>query len=96
MNREQAGHILDAYINMECAGGDNNARMALREVIIDAMTEYRVKSNYPSIGFPYATWVDATKLPTNWDGTPKVTCTGIDPAFNANTVDGVMKEVAND
>lgn len=87
MNREQAENILEAYINMECGGGDNKARQSLREVILDAMTEYRVKSNYPNITYPYATWVDTTKtaLPTNWDGTPKVTCSGIDPAFNTNT-----------
>lgn len=89
MNREQAENILEAYINMECGGGDNKARQSLREVILDAMTEYRVKSNYPSITYPYTTWIDATKLPTNWDGTPKVTCTGINPTFNANTVNTV-------
>ena len=112
MNREQAEHILDAYLST-CYAVDadgiypetdsKKARDSLREVILDAMTEYRVKSNYPSITYPHATWVDTTKLPTNWDGTPKVTCTGIDPAFNANTVstvdgtaiyqDGVVKVV---
>lgn len=86
MNREQAEHILDAYVNLECGGGDNKARISLREVILDAMTEYRAKSNYPSITYPHTTWVDTTKLPTNWDGTPKVTCTGIDPAFGTKTV----------
>lgn len=88
MNREQAEHILDAYVRMRICESDKDASDALREVILDAMTEYRVKSNYPNITYPYATWVDATKtaLPTNWDGTPKVTCTGIDPAFNTNTV----------
>lgn len=29
--------------------------------------------------------VSPTSYPTNWDGTPKVTCTGVDPAFNTNT-----------
>lgn len=82
MNREQAEHILEAYINLECGGGDNKARQSLREVILDAMAEYKPNS----ITYPYTTWVDATKLPTNWDGTPKVTCTGIDPAYNTNTV----------
>ena len=87
MNREQAENILEAYINMECGGWDNKARQSLREVILDAMTEYRVKSNYPSITYPYATWVDTTKtaLPTNWDGTPKVTCSGIDHAYRQAT-----------
>ena len=41
MNRKQAQHILDAYVEMECAGGDNKARQSLREVILDAMTGYR-------------------------------------------------------
>ena len=119
MNREQAEHILDAYVNLERGGGDNKARISLREVILDAMTEYRVKSNYPSITYPYVTYTNETKLPINWDGTPKatytcgervrydgeivelgkcikaqetcpdytpkVTCTGVDPAFNTNT-----------
>jgi len=89
MNREQAENILEAYINMECGGGDNKARQSLREVILDAMTEYRVKSNYPSITYPQATWVDTTKLTNHWDATPKVTFTGIDPAYNTNTVSTV-------
>lgn len=88
MNRQQAEHILDAYVLMS-ASKMKESSDALREVILDAMTEYRVKSNYPSITYPYATWVDTTKLPTNWDGSPKVTCTGIDPAFNNNTVSTV-------
>lgn len=101
MNREQAENILEAYINLECGGGDNKARQSLREVILDAMTEYRSKpTTWPGITIP------TTNYPTNWDGTPKVTCTGIDPAFNTNTVstvdgmamavgyqDGVMKVV---
>ena len=85
MNREQADNILEAYVTLECDGGDNKARMSLREVILDAMTEYKVKSSYPNITYPYATWVDTTKFPTKWDGTPKVTCTGIDPAFKGVT-----------
>lgn len=83
MNREQAENILEAYINMECSGGDNKARESLREVILNAMTEYREEPTrqwggvtVPSIGYP-----------TNWDGTPKITCTGIDPMFNANTAE---------
>ena len=80
MNREQAENILEAYINMECGGGDNKARQSLREVILDAMTEYRSKpTTWPGITLP------STSYPTNWDGSPKVTCWGIDPAFNTNT-----------
>ena len=41
MNREQAQHILDAYIGMECADFDDKARQSLREVILDAMTSYK-------------------------------------------------------
>lgn len=87
MNREQAEHILDAYVRMGMRESDKDASDALREVILDAMTEseYMPKPYYPNITYPHTTWVDATKLPTNWDGTPKVTCTGVDPAFNINT-----------
>ena len=96
MNREQAEHILDAYACMRIREYDKDASDALREVILDAMTEYRLTSNYPSITYPYVTWANETKLPTDWDGTPKVTCTGIDPAFNTstvNTVDGMAMAV---
>lgn len=83
MNREQAENILEAYINMECGGGDNKARQSLREVILDAMTEYREK--------PIRQWggltIPSTNYPTNWDGSPKVTYSGIDPLYNANTVE---------
>ena len=104
MNREQAEHILDAYLSV-ChkvyADGiypdteSENARDALREVILDAMTEYRSKpTTWPGITLP------STNYPRDWDYalkpqttcpdyTPKVTCTGIDPAFNVNTVSTV-------
>lgn len=82
MNREQAEHILEAYIDMECGGGDSKARQSLREVILDAMTEYRSK--------PTTTWPDITlpamSYPIDWGGTTKVT---INPAFGANTVSTV-------
>lgn len=82
MNREQAEHILEAYINMECGGGDNKARQSLREVILDAMTEYRSK--------PTTTWPGIT-LPGTYvnDHTPKVTWTGVDPTQNISTVSAV-------
>lgn len=83
MNREQAGHILDAYINLECGSGDNNARASLREVVLDAMTEYRQSEHAQWPGITFAT----ESYPTNWDGTPKVTCSGIDPAFRINTAE---------
>lgn len=81
MNREQAQHILDAYVEMECAGGDSKARQSLREVILDAMTEYRSKPNTTWTGITIPT----TDYPRNWDGTPKVTCTGIDPSYSTRT-----------
>ena len=58
MNRKQAEHLLDAYVNMENGGGDNMARQSLREVILDAMTTYSAYS-YPIVtttNHPNATW----------------------------------------
>lgn len=37
LSREQAEHLLYAYITLENVGGDNYARQSLREVILDAM-----------------------------------------------------------
>lgn len=66
MNREQAEHILDAYVEMECSGGDNKARQSLREVVLDAMTEYRQSTiTVPNITYPQIT--------PNY-GKPIVTC----------------------
>ena len=42
MNRQQAEHILDAYVRLRMQGGDEEASGALREVVLDAMTSYRV------------------------------------------------------
>ncbi len=84
MNREHAEHILDAYIELECAGGDNKARQSLREVILDAMTEYKASGGItltPGITLPSR----PLATPTNWDGAPKVTCSGIDPAYKQAT-----------
>ena len=50
MNREQAGHLLDAYVRMMMRNPDE-ATEALREVILDAMTSYRVQA-VPSITVP--------------------------------------------
>ena len=49
MNREQAEHLLDAYVGMENCGGGDKARAALREVILDAMTNVVTT---PSITWP--------------------------------------------
>lgn len=49
MNKEQAGHLLDAYTRMMMRDPDE-ATDALREVILDAMTSYQVAT--PSITWP--------------------------------------------
>ena len=65
MNRKQAEHLLDAYVDLENCGGDNKARQALREVILDAMTEYRTStvSTYPNITLPYTHVTNPTYKP---------------------------------
>ena len=84
MNRQQAEHLLDACIEMELIGADNNARSSLREVILDAMTEYRQTAKQSGMTYPCIT-LPATSYPTNWYGSPKVTCSGIDPLFKQTT-----------
>ena len=68
MNREHAEHLLDAYVWMRMREFDPDASDALREVILDAMTEYKPQMISASPGIT---------LPA--DGTPKVTWTGNDP-----------------
>ena len=65
MNRKQAEHLLDAYVNLENGGGDNKARQSLREVILDAMTSYSAYS-YPII--------TTTNYPNTTFGKHVVTC----------------------
>ena len=85
MNREQAEHLLDAYVSAKSAadmhGGVyiEECATALRELILDAMT----MQAQPIITLP-------TTQP--WTGKPivtyppyRVTCTGTDPAFNQVT-----------
>ena len=79
MNRTQAEHILDAYVLLNTT----SAKEALREVILDAMTGY--KPSGITMGSPWRVETVPCSYPTNWDGTPKVTCTGIDHAFNKVT-----------
>lgn len=45
MNRKQAEHILDAYVKSSrwC---DQDTADALKEVILDAMTEYKIQYQY--------------------------------------------------
>ena len=88
MNREQASHILDAYIELELDTEGTTSKEAidaLRDVILDAMTEYKTTANPWTITYPSKPYVTYTDIPTNWDGTPKVTCSGIDPTYNTNT-----------
>ena len=56
MNREQAKNILDAYVSMKKFISDesDDCSEALREVILDAMTEYKVIP-YPNISYPVST-----------------------------------------
>lgn len=69
MNRVQAGHLLDAYLELELVGGGDNARATLREVILDAMCGYGTPRDSGitvrdgSIRYPYATWVNTGSIP---------------------------------
>ena len=69
MTRQQAEHLLDAYVDLENGGGDNKARQSLREVILDAMASEPPKTStyrgitYPGITFPTTTWVDTGTNP---------------------------------
>lgn len=70
MNREQAGNILDAYVLLSTTK-TKAASDALREVILDAMTEYRYypltisrpytsPTNAEPFKQPYVTWTTET------------------------------------
>ena len=77
MNRQQAEHILEAYVRMRMRENDEYVFDALREVILDAMTEYKTIT------------LTAPNRWSNWDGSPKITCTGVDQAFRTNTAEAV-------
>lgn len=58
MNRQQAEHLLDAYVELKDIGSDCPlcAIDSLREVILDAMTEYRSSTiTVPNITYPQIT-----------------------------------------
>ena len=56
MNRQQAEHILDAYIQTVKFVDDEEPSMARREVILDAMTEYKSSTiTVPNITYPQIT-----------------------------------------
>lgn len=67
MNREQAEHILDAYVALKVNHNDKTESInALHDVILDAMTEYRPSTiTVPNITYPQIT--------TTY-GKPIVTC----------------------
>ena len=76
MNRQQAEHILDAYVRMRMRESDKDASDALREVILDAMTEYRTTYN-PGISLsPWTTTNPPKPLVTYTDKTPTMTTHG--------------------
>lgn len=71
MNRQQAGHILDAYVQTVKFVDDEEPSVALREVILDAMTEYKtLTTTVPSTTIPSITYPQTTP---NW-GKNIVTC----------------------
>ena len=80
MNREQASNILDAYMRIWRLEVDEDAEKALRDTILDAMTYY--KPSTITVPYPKVTYTDS---PTNWDGTPKVTCSGVGHAYKQAT-----------
>lgn len=74
LNRKQAEHLLDAYVNLENGGGDNKARQSLREVILDAM------EGYQSYSYPIIT---TTNYPSMTLDKPVVTCDASDKVVGA-------------
>lgn len=74
INRKQAEHLLDAYVNLENGGGDNKARQSLREIILDAM------EGYQSYSYPIIT---TTNYPNTTLDKPVVTCNASDGGKNA-------------
>ena len=55
MTRTQAEHILDAYLLVWSSTNMDAAASALRDVILDAMTDFKTSgyvSTYPSITIP--------------------------------------------
>lgn len=78
MNREQAKNILDAYVSMKKFISDesDDCSEALREVILDAMTEYKAPSFiYPNISYPVST-------------KPIITCTGESITYTGESTNG--------
>ena len=70
MNRNHAEHILDAYVETKKLGKKyENAAESLREVIIDAMTEYRTFPYYyttSGTGITISNDPNKTSVPQKW------------------------------
>lgn len=73
MNRQQAEHILDAYVRMRISESDKDASDALREAILDAMTDYKA-TTVPSI---------------TWPNTQPLTITTYKPIVTCGSLDGL-------
>ena len=90
MNREQAEHILDAYVSAKAAadmhGGVyiEDCATSLREVIIDAMVPSSTIT-LPTKHRWYSSDQDVELHKPNINYTPAVTWVGIDPAYNQTT-----------
>ena len=71
MNRQQAEHLLEAYVQVTYIADAHGMEYAtkaaddLRDVILDAMTEYRTStvSTYPNITLPYTHFTNPTYKP---------------------------------
>ena len=74
MNREQAENILAAYVVAVQDGIGDEARDALHDVILDAMTSVRY---YPYINYP------TVNAPTVDPYKPTVTCTTESASYEA-------------
>lgn len=64
LNREQAEHLLYAYLTMESIDGDKNARQSLREVILDAMCPTAFISAPPLVQPPNGNWLRPNEIKT--------------------------------
>lgn len=83
MNRQQAEHILSGYLRIWSNPNMEDAAESLREIILDAMTEYRTSgssANSYGITWPNIVVPTTSKLPdTAYNPTaykPIVTCGG--------------------
>lgn len=71
MNRQQAEHILDAYVRMSMRESEKDASDALRGVILDAMTDYGTSGITVTPGI---TWPSTKPMTVPTYHQPIVTC----------------------